>query len=115
MRCAIARTKSPVRDTLLDALHHDANPGVRVEAVNLLVNSLGGGDNEVMSGGDGNLPVVATPASARTRGDQWRRRRCGARGARAGRFAAARSESLCADAERGGVAADWFARYAVSS
>jgi hypothetical protein len=51
-----------VRDTLLDALHHDANPGVRVEAVNLLVNSLGG-DNDLMSGGDGNLPVVATPAS----------------------------------------------------
>ena len=50
-----------VRDTLLDALHHDANPGVRVEAVNLLVNSLGG-DNDVLSG-EGNLPVVATPAS----------------------------------------------------
>jgi HEAT repeat protein len=30
-----------VRDTLLEALQHDANPGVRVEAVNLLVRSLG--------------------------------------------------------------------------
>jgi HEAT repeat protein len=29
-----------VRDTLLEALQHDANPGVRVEAVNLLVRSL---------------------------------------------------------------------------
>ena len=52
----------PVRDALLEALHHDANPGVRVEAVNLLVNSLGG-DDDVMSVGDGNLPVLATPAS----------------------------------------------------
>jgi HEAT repeat protein len=33
-----------VRDTLLDALQHDANPGVRVEAVNLLVRSLEGAD-----------------------------------------------------------------------
>jgi HEAT repeat protein len=31
-----------VRDTLLEALQHDANPGVRVEAVNLLVRSLEG-------------------------------------------------------------------------
>ena len=30
-----------VRDTLLDALEHDMNPGVRVEAVNLLVRALG--------------------------------------------------------------------------
>ena len=52
----------PVRDALLDALHHDANPGVRVEAVNLLVNSLGGNDTEVISAED-NLPLVATPAS----------------------------------------------------
>ncbi len=51
-----------VRDALLDALHHDANPGVRVEAVNLLVNSLGGSDTEVLSAED-NLPIVATPAS----------------------------------------------------
>jgi HEAT repeat protein len=29
-----------VRETLIDALEHDANPGVRVEAVNLLVRSL---------------------------------------------------------------------------
>ena len=29
-----------VRETLLDALQHDVNPGVRVEAVNLLVHSL---------------------------------------------------------------------------
>jgi hypothetical protein len=42
-------------------LHHDANPGVRVEAVNLLVNSLGG-DTDVISNGD-SLPVIATPAS----------------------------------------------------
>ena len=28
---------------MLEALHHDANPGVRVEAVNLLVRSLEGG------------------------------------------------------------------------
>ena len=54
--------EAPVRDTLLDALHHDSNPGVRVEAVNLLVNSLDG-DNELTPGGDGSLPVVATPAS----------------------------------------------------
>jgi hypothetical protein len=31
-----------VRETLLEALRHDANPGVRVEAVNLLVRSLEG-------------------------------------------------------------------------
>jgi hypothetical protein len=54
--------EAPVRDVLLEALHHDANPGVRVEAVNLLVNSLGG-DSDVMSIGNGNLPAVATPAS----------------------------------------------------
>ena len=107
--------EAPVRDALLEALHHDANPGVRVEAVNLLVNSLGGDDTDDDSG-DGNLPAVATPASERgTRSDQWRRRRCRARGASAGRFAAARSEPLCADAERGGVATDWFEGYAVSS
>jgi hypothetical protein len=29
-----------VRETLIDSLEHDANPGVRVEAVNLLVRSL---------------------------------------------------------------------------
>jgi hypothetical protein len=29
-----------VRETLLDALTHDANPGVRVEVVNMLVRSL---------------------------------------------------------------------------
>jgi HEAT repeat protein len=52
----------PVRDALLDALHHDANPGVRVEAVNLLVNSLGGGDTEVISAEE-SFPIVATPAS----------------------------------------------------
>ena len=57
--------EAPVRDALLDALHHDANPGVRVEAVNLLVNSLGGGDTECISNED-NLPVVATPAPANT-------------------------------------------------
>src|SRR5258708_39441125 len=33
-------TDNAVRDTLLAALEHDANPGVRVEAVNLLVRSL---------------------------------------------------------------------------
>jgi HEAT repeat protein len=29
-----------VREALLDALNHDANPGVRVEVVNMLVHSL---------------------------------------------------------------------------
>ena len=29
-----------MRDALLDALNHDANPGVRVEVVNMLVHSL---------------------------------------------------------------------------
>jgi HEAT repeat protein len=33
-------TDKSVRETLIDALEHDANPGVRVEAVNLLVRSL---------------------------------------------------------------------------
>jgi hypothetical protein len=35
-----AATDNAVRDTLLEALEHDGNPGVRVEAVNLLVRSL---------------------------------------------------------------------------
>jgi hypothetical protein len=48
-----------VRDALLAALHHDANPGVRVEAVNLLVLSLAGDSNTILT--DDSLPVVAGP------------------------------------------------------
>jgi HEAT repeat protein len=33
--------EGPVRDVLIDVLQQDTNPGVRVEAVNLLVRSLG--------------------------------------------------------------------------
>src|SRR5438876_641446 len=35
-----ASSDDDVRQALLDALRHDANPGVRVEAVNVLVGSL---------------------------------------------------------------------------
>jgi HEAT repeat protein len=47
-----------VRETLIDALEHDANPGVRVEAVNLLVRSLepGGPDSSERP----EAPVVAS-------------------------------------------------------
>src|SRR5262249_34885869 len=41
-----------VRAVLFDALKHDSNPGVRVEAVNLLVNSL------EKSGSGNGLPVM---------------------------------------------------------
>ncbi len=36
----VASADDDVRQALLDALEHDANPGVRVEAVNVLVGSL---------------------------------------------------------------------------
>jgi len=50
-----------VRQTLLDALEHDANPGVRVEAVNVLVGSLhrGGADELAPE------PPTATTATRR--------------------------------------------------
>ena len=34
-------TDERVREAMMDALKHDANPGVRVEVVNILVHSLG--------------------------------------------------------------------------
>ena len=39
-----AASDDNVRQALLDALEHDTNPGVRVEAVNVLVGSLQHGD-----------------------------------------------------------------------
>src|SRR5260370_22707935 len=39
-----AASRDEVRTELLDALEHDANPGVRVEAVNVLVGSLQHGE-----------------------------------------------------------------------
>jgi HEAT repeat protein len=52
-----------VRDTLLEALEHDANPGVRVEAVNLLVRSLEreGPDNPVVAGTPSSLEGSQIP------------------------------------------------------
>jgi HEAT repeat protein len=52
-----------VRETLIDALEHDANPGVRVEAVNLLVHSLeqGAADASESAG----RPVLAPDAVER--------------------------------------------------
>jgi HEAT repeat protein len=44
-----AASDDDVRQALLDALEHDANPGVRVEAVNVLVGSLQHGDAEEMA------------------------------------------------------------------
>jgi HEAT repeat protein len=46
-----------VRETLLQALQHDPNPGVRVEAVNLLVHSLEGDVND-------GTQVVSVPRSS---------------------------------------------------
>jgi hypothetical protein len=53
-----------VRETLLDALQHDANPGVRVEAVNLLVRSLEG-EMPDMPGVPGVpvIPQIAAPST----------------------------------------------------
>ena len=42
----VAASDDDVRQALLDALEHDGNPGVRVEAVNVLVGSLQRGDAE---------------------------------------------------------------------
>jgi len=47
-----------VRETLLEALRHDENPGVRVEAVNLLVLSLSG-DADAVGAGSGEASTVA--------------------------------------------------------
>jgi HEAT repeat protein len=49
-----AATDDAVRQVLLESLERDANPGVRVEAVNLLVRSL---DHETSS-----LPAIAPEA-----------------------------------------------------
>jgi len=51
-----AASRDDVRQALLDALEHDANPGVRVEAVNVLVGSLQHGE----PGEKTNEPEVAT-------------------------------------------------------
>jgi HEAT repeat protein len=54
-----------VRETLLEALRHDSNPGVRVEAVNLLVRSLQGDDPSI----DGLRPP-GEPPTAELAGDR---------------------------------------------
>ena len=61
-----ATQEDPVRDALLEALRHDANPGVRVEAVNLLVLSLSGdADAAVGTGaGDGSSAGAISQAVA---------------------------------------------------
>src|SRR5207249_278379 len=45
---AVSRDQQ-VRQALIDALEHDSNPGVRVEAVNVLVGSLQHGQSEEMA------------------------------------------------------------------
>jgi HEAT repeat protein len=47
-----------VRETLLQALQQDANPGVRVEAVNLLVRSL-----DATTPDSGSMPALGNPAA----------------------------------------------------
>jgi HEAT repeat protein len=49
-----------VRETLLEALRHDANPGVRVEAVNLLVRALEG--DSLDAPGSSELPSAEVAA-----------------------------------------------------
>ena len=61
-----------VRQALLDTLEHDTNPGVRVEAVNLLVGSLDGealGANTAPEAPE--APVVASTAAPRAPGDEF--------------------------------------------
>src|SRR5947207_6105726 len=64
-----------VRQALLDTLEHDTNPGVRVEAVNLLVGSL---DGEALGASTApeapeapEAPVVASTAAPRAPGDEF--------------------------------------------
>lgn len=55
-----AASHDDVRQALLDALEHDANPGVRVEAVNVLVGSLQHGETiETAPEPDSSAPTVA--------------------------------------------------------
>src|SRR5713226_2411278 len=60
-----AASDDDVRQALLDALQHDANPGVRVEAVNVLVGSLQRGDSVEMAP----EPDDTTPKLAPSRAD----------------------------------------------
>jgi HEAT repeat protein len=58
-----AASGDDVRQALIDALEHDANPGVRVEAVNVLVGSLQHRESEETAPEMAAAPHVAKPGS----------------------------------------------------